>query len=85
MTSTSGPYDLFSEDRNKPLGAGYLAAPVSLTVDDQMTSSGGPYDFLSGDRNKLITVGYLAAAVSKTRRPALEGHMIYSQGTGINP
>ena len=28
MTSTRGPYDLFSGDRNKPITVGYLAAPV---------------------------------------------------------
>lgn len=27
MTSTRGPYDLFSGDRNKPITVGYLAAP----------------------------------------------------------
>ena len=34
MTSTRGPYDLFSGDRNKPITVGYFAAPVSKTVDD---------------------------------------------------
>lgn len=28
VTSTRGPYDLFSGDRNKPITVGHLAAPV---------------------------------------------------------
>ena len=32
MTSTRGPYDLFSGDRNKPITVGYLAAPVSTCI-----------------------------------------------------
>lgn len=30
VTSTRGPYDLFSGDRNKPISDGHFAAPVSM-------------------------------------------------------